>query len=429
MEPSLVPASAHTSRRQGTDLHCRLGSGGLRRFEQRDQGTHLIAQIIADAADIDIGAHHARGDDDQQLGAPPRIGGRAEQIAHDRQVVQERNAIAAVGIRLLYQATHDNGFAGANRHSAGELPLQEGGLLRDGVLTAHIGDLLIDRHGDEVAGIDRWSDLQVYAGVLVLVGVGGGAADGRAGRGFPRPVGLLRTNGDGRRMVVQHHERGAGHHLDIGLGRQGIEGSADVGGRVPQRVVEAHANCLTQSGTCGLIRVEQRAISSIALVAHISAEGPLQAELKAIIQRDLDNAGLDQHLGRRQVELLERHLDALEFRRRTPDQHGVVELVSHDTDVADAGRAAALATYTGLPQALLVVAETAIAKATVAETAVAKATATKAAIAETAVSETAVSEAAVAEATVSEATVSEATVSKTAVSHGSPKPRRHTAVG
>src|SRR5690606_18548141 len=69
--------------------------------------------------------------------------------------------------------------------------------------------------------------------------------------------------------------------------------------------------------------------------------------LEIVDQGDLDDAGLDQHLGGHQVEAAQRRFDLGELAHRGIDQQGVVVLVGDDADVVADGEIAAPALLAG----------------------------------------------------------------------------------
>ena len=60
--------------------------------------------------------------------------------------------------------------------------------------------------------------------------------------------------------------------------------------------------------------------------------------MKAIVQRYLNDAGLNQHLGQGQVQTLEGGFDLVELGLCTPYQYRVIEFISHDPDASQHGR-------------------------------------------------------------------------------------------
>lgn len=323
-------------RRAGRHLRLLLPGPG-HGLQQGGQLTHVLTQAIAHLADIDIGADHAGGDDDDQLGAHALCVGAAEEVPEDGDFVQPGHTALALAGGFLDQAAHDDGFARAHGHAAGDLALQEAALLGDLVLGTDVGDGLVDRHGDDVAGVDGRCDLQAHAGVFVLQVAGDELAV--AVHGLPCLKGLLGADVDGSGMVVQHHQGRAGHDLEVGLAGQGIEHGTHVASGVAHGVGEAGQRIAHATPIVAVVALgaEQAAAAGAPAAATAAAERPFQAVAQAVVEGDFDDAGLDQHLGGGHVQALEGGLDAFVLGPGAPDEHGVVQLIGHDANAAQVG--------------------------------------------------------------------------------------------
>ena len=174
----------------------------------------------------------------------------------------------------------------------------------------------------------------MYAGVLVLDVAGGGDA-ARSDDAAADVDRLLRADGDGGGVVVEHQQRRAGDDLDQRLGGQRAEQGGDVAGGVVDGVGEALPGHRAQGG--GARRDVDAAGGAVvhdagaaAAAAQAVAEGPLQAVLQAIAEGDFDDAGFDENLRTLQVEPLEGGFDALILGGLGVNEQRVVDAVGHD---------------------------------------------------------------------------------------------------
>ena len=128
-------------------------------------------------------------------------------------------------------------------------------------------------------------------------------------------------------MVVEHHDAGAGDHIEQRLLRERVEHGTHVARTVGEGVRETR---LTRPDVAATVRVEDARTGAPA--TDTALEVPLQTELKLVGERDLHDAGLDQDLGRGEVEPTQRGLDLLVLGARRVDQQGIVEFVGNHLD-------------------------------------------------------------------------------------------------
>ena len=195
------------------------------------------------------------------------------------------------------QAAQHQGLARAHRHLAGDLALQEAALAGGRVDLAHVGDGLVDLHGDHVAGVDRGRHRQRHAGVLVLDAGGEVAAvgDGFAGRGSAAgcptampAVWLSSTISEGLEMTLTSDLSAKA----FSTARTSPTELRKRVGKTGWRRTQHAAGDVARAHWCRSCRCLRRRRKSTAGRMHV------------VVQRDFDDAGLDQHLRWRHVEPL-----------------------------------------------------------------------------------------------------------------------------
>ena len=137
-------------------------------------------------------------------------------------------------------------------------------------------------------------------------------------------------------MVVEHHQRWAGDHLDQRLVGQGVENGTHRSQRVAQRVGEPLGNAAAQHAVGYPVAADQT-LPRVARGGPVVAESPLQTILEIVVKGHLDDGRLNQNLRKGQIKALERGLNLGVLTLRAPYEHRIVQFVCHHANATQVG--------------------------------------------------------------------------------------------
>ena len=206
----------------------RVPAHAERQLVGRPQRAQPRAQLLADVARILGVADHPRRDEHDQLGARLALLVLPNSSPSDRNVAEQRDAVAAALLAVLDQAAQHHGLAALDVDPAGDLALGEGRRQRSSVLLAGAtaADLLRDVERDRLVGVDPRPDLEDHAGVAIFDVVDDVGVGLHALLLLRLDRHLVADGQHGRAVVLDDHRR-RGQDLDVGELRQGVDG--DVG--------------------------------------------------------------------------------------------------------------------------------------------------------------------------------------------------------
>src|SRR5215471_1481061 len=118
------------ARKRELTQHLRRGRLGRARYRLRlavFAAAHARAQFLRHRGRVDAVADHLRPNEDNQLGAGERLlVQRAGGIAQERDLIEERNAVARAALSLGDQAGEQHGLPGDDRNRTLDAALQDG---------------------------------------------------------------------------------------------------------------------------------------------------------------------------------------------------------------------------------------------------------------------------------------------------------------
>src|SRR5215213_584114 len=130
-----------------------------------DPAAQLRAHLLGDAHRVDTVADDLRPDEDDQLGALSGFVVAADQLAKLAELIDQRNAAAAVLLTLADQSGEQNRLTARNRDRAFDAALRHGRRQATGATGRDIRDLLLDIEQDVAVGVDARHHAQDHAGV------------------------------------------------------------------------------------------------------------------------------------------------------------------------------------------------------------------------------------------------------------------------
>ena len=277
----------------------------------------VVVPVGRQRAALRVGAYDGRLDEHKQvgLGSLPLV--VPEQLAEEGDVTGHRQLVRPVGLAVLDQATqHDDRLVVDDHRGLQRALGQDDTRRRRDRLDA--GDLLVEVQSHSAAFGDLRLDAQHHADIAPLEGLerldGGRRACGGVLPGDERDV---LADDNPRFLVVEREQRRRGEDVGIGVLLQRTDEQREIGDHAEPRdsdraVEDAEVEALPQVAqvhraaddvVAAIRRSEVGAAESLdVLLVEALQHLPLDAELRGLVRRDLDDQRLDEHLGPAHVE-------------------------------------------------------------------------------------------------------------------------------
>ena len=255
--------------------------------------------------------------------------GVAEELAHQRNIPQQRHLRDGLFGDILHQATEYHRLPTVHHHFIIDGSGVEGGAKAGifGRVGIYAGDFLLNLQVDHVAVVDLRHNFQLGAHRFTLDGVKDVVAAGGLGTGQYRHI---LTHVERGLFVIQRHHARRGENVVFGAGgesrHQGAEITVKEAGRQPGEGGPLHR---------AVLDLTDRQPGRTKLYAAMLA-GPLHAEIQTVSVLNFGNDGLHQHLRSADIELIDDLLKGIHDVRLGGNHQRIRRFVSGDIQLISA---------------------------------------------------------------------------------------------